>query len=62
MNDIQNLITEIQMQKSKSLSSVSIVPSIRGEEQKMDTFVQGIEKFIDAMNGKNIPCYVWLRH
>ena len=52
MNDIQNLITEIQMQKSKSLSSVSIVPSIRGEEQKMDTFVQGIEKFIDAMNGK----------
>lgn len=46
MNDIQNLITEIQMQKSKSLSSVSIVPSIRGEEQKMDTFVQGIENLL----------------
>lgn len=46
MNDIQNLITEIQMQKSKSLSSVSIVPSIRGEEQKMDTFVQGIESLL----------------
>ena len=33
-----------------AVTSVSIVPSMRDEEDK-DRFVQGIEKFIDSMAG-----------
>lgn len=51
--DTQNLISDVKGEKIKSLSSVSIVPSVReGEEQDILTFAQGIEKFIDTMNGK----------
>lgn len=53
VTDIQNLITDIQVNKTKSLSSVSIVPSMRDEIKEMDTFVQSMEKFIDTMNGKS---------
>lgn len=35
-----------------AVTSVSIVPSMRDEEDK-DRFVQGIEKFIDSMAGEN---------
>lgn len=53
MNDIESLINDIQKRGIKSLASVSIVPSMRDEIQNMDTFIQGIEKFIDTMNGKS---------
>lgn len=53
MNDIESLINDIQRRGIKSLSSVSMVPSMRDEMQNMDTFIQGIEKFIDTMNGKS---------
>lgn len=52
IDGIQDLITDIQVKKTKSLASVSIVPSMRDDNQNMDTFIQGIEKFIDTMNGK----------
>ena len=52
IDGIQDLITDIQAKKTKSLASVSIVPSMRDDNQNMDTFIQGIEKFIDTMNGK----------
>lgn len=52
INDIQDVITGIQKKGIKSLASVSIVPSMRDETKDMDTFIQGIEKFIDTMNGK----------
>lgn len=53
INDIQDVITGIQKKGIKSLASVSIVPSMRDETKDMDTFIQGIEKFIDTMNGKS---------
>lgn len=53
MAEIQNTIMDIQRKEIKSLSSVSIVPSMRDEMKDMDTFIQGIEKFIDTMNGKS---------
>lgn len=37
---------------SKAVTSVSIVPGMRDEEDK-DRFIQGIEKFIDSMAGEN---------
>jgi len=37
---------------SKAVTSVSIVPSMRDEDDK-DRFVQGIEKFIDSMAGED---------
>lgn len=53
ISDIESLITDIQKREIKSLSSVSIVSSMRDEVHNMDTFIQGIEKFIDTMNGKS---------
>ena len=53
ISHIEQLITDIRSKGIKSLSSVSIVPSMRNEIENMDTFVQGIEKFIDTMNGKS---------
>ena len=52
VNEIQQMMNDIQSKGAKSLSSVSIVPSMREEQQDMDAFVQGFEKFIDTMNGK----------
>ena len=52
IDQIEDLITDIEGRGIKSLSSVSIVPSMRDEMRDMDTFVQGIEKFIDTMSGK----------
>ena len=52
INEIQNIITNIERKGIKSLSSVSIVPSMRDDTKDMETFIQGIEKFIDTMNGK----------
>lgn len=34
------------------VQSISMIPSLRGEEHAGDAFVQGIEKFIDSMHGK----------
>lgn len=54
VSDTQNLVNDIKSGGIKSLASVSIVPSMRGEEEHdVFTFVQGIEKFIDTMSGKS---------
>lgn len=53
INEIENTIMQIQGRGIKSISTVSIVPSMREEMKDMDSFVQGIEKFIDTMNGKS---------
>lgn len=52
IRDIENIISKIQAKGIKSLASVSIVPSLRSEEKNIENFVQGVEKFIDTMNGK----------
>lgn len=53
VSDTQNLINDIKSSGIKSLASVSIVPSMRKEEEHdISTFVQGVEKFIDTMSGK----------
>ena len=53
VSDTQNLINDIKGGGIKSLASVSIVPSMREEEEHdISTFVQGVEKFIDTMSGK----------
>lgn len=36
----------------KGLTTVSLIPSMRSEESKKEQFVQGLEKFIDTMQGK----------
>ena len=46
------LLDAIRDHGVKSLASVTIVPSVRDEEHKAQSFVQGIEKFIDTMRGK----------
>lgn len=53
ITDTQNLINNIKDDGIKSLASVSIVPSMRKEDDNdISTFVQGVEKFIDTMSGK----------
>lgn len=49
---LNKIISRIENNGVKSLASVSIVPSIRNEDQEMESFVQGIEKFVDTMSGK----------
>lgn len=48
----QELVDEIRGKGIKSLASVSMVPSARKKDFEMESFVQGIEKFIDTMSGK----------
>lgn len=40
----------------RGLSTVSLIPSIRDKEKK-DQFVQGMEKFINTLRGKNYVAY-----
>ncbi len=50
---MNHFVETIQSKGKKSLASVSVVPSGRSEEKdNLEHFVQGIEKFIDTMNGK----------
>lgn len=53
INEVQTILDEIKENGVKSMSTVSMVPSIREENLEIESFVQGIEKFIDTMNGKN---------
>lgn len=46
---LANAVRSESITSSKNVASVTIVPSSRDEDK--DKFVQGIEKFIDAMNG-----------
>lgn len=42
----------------RHVASVSIVPSMRKEDQESQRFVQGIEKFIDTMSGENYTAII----
>ena len=53
VKQIESIVTEVKEGDIKSLASVSIVPSVREKDFEINTFVQGIEKFIDTMRGKN---------
>lgn len=50
--EIDHLVHDVWRKDIKSLASVSVVPSIREDAGDMNAFVQGIEKFIDTMSGK----------
>ena len=52
VSETEKMIEEIKKSGIKSLSSVSVVPSMREENFDTESFVQGIEKFIDTMSGK----------
>lgn len=52
IGECNDVIEKIRKSGIKSLSSVSMVPSMREKEFETDSFVQGIEKFIDTLNGK----------
>lgn len=52
VDEINSLILGKTNTDIKSLGAVSMVPSMREKEFQTDSFVQGIEKFIDTMNGK----------
>ncbi len=52
VGETEKLIEEVEDSGIKSLASVSVVPSMREENFDTESFVQGIEKFIDTMNGK----------
>ncbi|MCI5902950.1 MAG: DUF87 domain-containing protein [Blautia sp.] len=52
MDQIQGRIDSIRGNEIKSLAAVSVVPSVRKKNFEMEEYVQGIEKFIDTMNGK----------
>lgn len=52
IGECDGVIEKIRKSGVKSLSSVSMVPSMRDKEFETDSFVQGIEKFIDTLNGK----------
>jgi nucleoside-triphosphatase THEP1 len=53
VSETDTILTGIRKAGIKSLASVSMVPSMREDNFDTETFVQGIEKFIDTMNGKN---------
>ena len=53
VNETDSILNGIRTTGIKSLASVSMVPSMREESFDTETFVQGIEKFIDTMSGKN---------
>ena len=52
--ETESLISDVKRNEAKSLASVSVVPSVRDEkdDRGIDSYVQGIEKFIDTMNGQ----------
>lgn len=52
--EIENIINSVQLKgKRKSLAIVSMIPSIRNQKKEKESFVQGMEKFINTMSGKN---------
>lgn len=53
VRQMQNLMSGIRENGIKSLAAVSMVPSVRKKDYEIEEFVQGIEKFIDTMIGKN---------
>lgn len=50
--EINAVIEYEQNSEVSSLAAVSIVPSMRNDDNNIDSFAQGIEKFIDSMSGK----------
>lgn len=52
IGQVGSLIERIEGHGIKSLASVSVVPSMREKEFSAESYVQGIEKFIDTMSGK----------
>lgn len=52
VSECESMMEHIRELGVKSLSSVSMVPSMREKEFNMESFVQGIEKFIDTLSGK----------
>lgn len=52
ISESELMIEKIKKSGIKSLSSVSMVPSMREKEFETESFVQGMEKFIDTLNGK----------
>ncbi len=50
--NVMNISSDNTSNSSKNISCVTVVPSMRDEDKKQ--FVQGIEKFIDTMQGE---CY-----
>ncbi len=52
VSETEKLIDDVKQSGIKSLASVSVVPSMREENFDTESFVQGIEKFIDTMSGK----------
>lgn len=53
VSETDSILNGIRNAGIKSLASVSMVPSMREESFDTETFVQGIEKFIDTMSGKS---------
>lgn len=53
VDQTHKLMGAIRENGIKSLAAVSMVPSVRKKDFEMEEFVQGIEKFIDTMSGKN---------
>lgn len=63
--EISSVTENIQIsstQKSKTIAAISVVPSQRDEDQqaqdKLQANTQGIEKFMDTMNGKNFSAVI----
>lgn len=52
VSECESMVETIRNSGIKSLASVSMVPSMREKEFETESFVQGIEKFIDTLNGK----------
>lgn len=52
VSETNEVLNNIMNSGIKSLSSVSMVPSMREKDFNTDSFVQGMEKFIDTMSGK----------
>lgn len=57
-SDVENLLNGVTYagNSSMSISCLNLVPSLRTEQE--DSYVQGLEKFIDTMKGENYSCVV----
>lgn len=53
MKQTESVLSSFRGPSIKSLSSVSVIPSVRRENEQAEKFVQGLEKFIDAMSGSS---------
>ena len=58
--NVESLLTDITQvdEVNANLTCLDVIPSIRSENGEKDNFIQGLEKFIDTMQGEEFSCVI----